>query len=115
MRSMADNDTGYSAIVNVLDFTAVSFPAGYADKHLDLVPSSFAPMSKEDEAVNSSCTSQTPKLPPRTDTPRPDESSTFHGAPVGLQLMCRRTEEEKALKLVELILEAQAQTSVSSW
>ncbi len=40
----------------------------------------------------------------------PDDSAAFHGAPIGLQLMCRRTEEEKALKLVEMIMQAQAQS-----
>ncbi|KIW95237.1 uncharacterized protein Z519_03821 [Cladophialophora bantiana CBS 173.52] len=82
---------GYSAIVNVLDFAAVSFPAGFIDRHLDPKPAAFVPLGREDESVNDSY-----------------DNFAFHGAPVGLQLMTRRTEEEKALKLVEIILQAQA-------
>ncbi|EXJ58811.1 hypothetical protein A1O7_06241 [Cladophialophora yegresii CBS 114405] len=82
---------GYSAIVNVLDFPAVSFPAGSVDKTLDAIASSFVPLSQEDNSVNASY-----------------NSSAFHGAPVGLQIMCRRFEEEKALRLVELVLQSQA-------
>ena len=44
----------------------------------------------------------------------PDDAVAFHGMPVGLQVMCRRTEEEKALKLVEIILDAQARLSEPS-
>ncbi|OAL37034.1 hypothetical protein AYO20_03803 [Fonsecaea nubica] len=72
---------GYSAIVNLLDFAAVSFPAGFVDRYLDLKPDIFVPLN---------------------------DSFAFHGAPIGLQLMTRRTEEEKALKLVEIILQTQS-------
>ncbi|KAK5482945.1 hypothetical protein LTR43_010003 [Exophiala xenobiotica] len=89
---------GYSAIVNLLDFTAVTFPVGLTDKDMDpKLGSLFAPVSQEDEATHQSY-----------------DPKAFHGAPVGLQLMCRRTEEETALKLVEMILQAQAQTSMIS-
>ncbi|KIW12957.1 hypothetical protein PV08_08144 [Exophiala spinifera] len=86
---------GYSAIVNVLDFTAVTFPVGFVDMSLDPGKDSFASLSQEDEAVHQSY-----------------NANAFHGCPVGLQLMCRRTEEEKALRLVEMILQAQTQASV---
>ncbi|KAJ9636581.1 hypothetical protein H2204_005181 [Knufia peltigerae] len=86
---------GYSAIVNVLDFTAVTFPVGYIDMELDPGQDSFASLGKEDEGVHQSY-----------------DAKAFHGCPVGLQLMCRRTEEEKALKLVEMILQAQTQASM---
>ncbi|OAP60730.1 hypothetical protein AYL99_05732 [Fonsecaea erecta] len=89
---------GYSAIVNVLDFAAVSFPAGFIDRYLDPKPSVFVPLGKEDESLNDSCMY---------------DNFAFHGAPIGLQLMTRRTEEEKALKLVEIILQAQAQLPMS--
>ncbi|KIX05007.1 uncharacterized protein Z518_05879 [Rhinocladiella mackenziei CBS 650.93] len=93
---------GYSAIVNLLDFTAVTFPVGYANKDLDPEPSSFVPLSKEDESLNACYRIK-------------DDRVAFHQAPIGLQLMCRRTEEEKALKLVELILQVQVQSPAFLW
>ncbi|KAG9770943.1 amidase, partial [Aureobasidium melanogenum] len=54
---------GYSAIVNVLDFTAVTFPAGYIDMDMDPRPSSFAALSKEDEAVHQSSPAEATAVP----------------------------------------------------
>lgn len=36
----------------------------------------------------------------------PDDSTEVVGAPVSLQLVCQRLEEEKALKLTEIIAKA---------
>lgn len=36
----------------------------------------------------------------------PDDPRAFHGHPVGLQVMCRRLEEETCLKLAEIITNA---------
>jgi hypothetical protein len=48
--------SGYSAIVNLLDFTAVTFPVGLIDKDMDpKLGSLFAPVSREDEATHQSC------------------------------------------------------------
>lgn len=106
--------SGYSAIVNLLDFTAVTFPVVLTDKDMDpKLDSLFAPVSKEDEATHQSCTHThfvLFRLEVTNILPVADDPKAFHGAPVGLQLMCRRTEEETALKLVEMILQAQAQT-----
>jgi Asp-tRNA(Asn)/Glu-tRNA(Gln) amidotransferase A subunit family amidase len=38
-----------------------------------------------------------------------DDPVTFHGTPVGLQVMCRRLEEEKVLGLLGIISNALAQ------
>jgi amidase len=111
--SLTVTSTGYSAIVNLLDFTAVTFPVGHIDMNLDPSSSAFAALCKEDESIHGSCMfgyfafARIILLIPVC----PDDSAAFHGAPVGLQLMCRRTEEEKALKLVEMVLQAQAQSS----
>lgn len=97
--------------MNLLEFTAVTFPAGYIDKTLDPGVAQFAPLSKEDEAIHALCMSSAARFVRVLDLTCPDDGAAFHGAPIGLQLMCQRTEEEKALKLVEIILQAQAQSS----
>lgn len=35
-----------------------------------------------------------------------DDPDAFHGAPVGLQVVCRRLEEETSLRLAEIIMNA---------
>jgi len=42
-------------------------------------------------------------------TSHTDDPVTFHGTPVGLQVMCRRLEEEKVLGLLGIIGNALAQ------
>jgi hypothetical protein len=81
--------------VNVLDFPAVSFPAGFVDQGLDPAASAFPPFSQEDEIVSNSC-----------EWPFPNAS--FSILTLRLQ-MCRRLEEEKALDLVKIIVQAHAQ------
>ena len=38
--------------------------------------------------------------------PRTDDAELFDGAPIGLQVMCRRLQEEKVLELLGCILSA---------
>ena len=35
-----------------------------------------------------------------------DDKEVFHGSPIGLQIMCRRLQEEKAIALGEIIVSA---------
>lgn len=44
----------------------------------------------------------------------PDDPRAFHGHPVGLQVMCRRLEEETCLKLAEIITNAIQQHNLQS-
>ena len=78
----------YTAIVNFLDYSAGSFPVTKVDKGVDLrFP--HTPLSDEDRKI-------WPKYDPEA----------FNGAPVGLQIMCRRLEEEKVIGLTKRIIEA---------
>jgi len=79
----------YSAIVNFLEYTAVSFPVTFADRCLDLEKPDYMPNNPIDESVW-----------------RTYRKDTFDGAPVGLQVMGRRLQEEKVLGLAEAIANA---------
>lgn len=79
----------YSAIVNFLDFTACAFPVTFANQLLDPRPPPRDPLSEQDRIVLA--------------TYNPE---VFDGAPAGLQIMCRRLEEEKVLGLVHFVEEA---------
>ncbi|KAK2761812.1 Acetamidase [Arachnomyces sp. PD_36] len=81
----------YTFFVNTLDYTSVVFPVTHADRAIDVVDAAFEPLNSEDKKVQDN---YDPKL--------------YHGAPVGLQLVGRRLQEEKMLVLAEHIGEAVA-------
>ncbi|KAH8130556.1 amidase signature domain-containing protein [Trichoderma asperelloides] len=79
---------GYTTFVNILDLTSVVIPVTYASKLLDRPeprdPASF--MGREDMEIHSDY-----------------DPLIYDGAPVGVQLVGRRLEEEKILCLAEYI------------
>ncbi|KAE9965175.1 hypothetical protein EG328_009913 [Venturia inaequalis] len=72
---------GYTKIWNVLDYTALSFPAGKVDGRIDLKPRGSYEPRNEMDAWNWSLY----------------DPETMHGHPIGLQIAGRRFEEEKVL------------------
>jgi len=88
---------GYSAVVNYLDFTAISFPVTRVNESIDAKQFDRNPKSADDAKVLAD-------YDPRA----------FHGHPVGLQVMCRRLEEETCLKLAEIITNAIQQHNLQS-
>lgn len=76
---------------NLLDFAACTFPVTFADKSIDKARdlTDFKPMSGIDRKIQA------------------DYDATFyHGAPVSLQLVGKRLEEEKVLEMVEIVADA---------
>ncbi|KAK5082629.1 hypothetical protein LTR05_006509 [Lithohypha guttulata] len=82
------NYFGYSAIVNLLDFTSVALPVTFVDRDRDLPDTRRVMLNAEDAQIQTSY-----------------DPSTFHGMPVGIQIMCRRAEEEVALALANIVSE----------
>ena len=76
---------------NLSDFSACTFPVTYADKTLDgaVPPSQFNPCSELDKKIHADY-----------------DPEFYHGAPVGLQLVGKRLEEEKVLEMVEVVADA---------
>ncbi|KAJ5727268.1 hypothetical protein N7493_005088 [Penicillium malachiteum] len=77
-------NVGYTSFVNVLDYTSVSIPVTFADKTMDLRPGN-ASDTKFDHVEWDY------------------DAETYDGAPVGIQLVGRRLQEEKMLTLAEYI------------
>ena len=102
---------GYTAVWNLLDYAAVTFPAGRVHE-------------KDGTVV----------VPPETNTPRGDMSNFIsnlwyekdeHGnvlgpsrykySPVGLQLVARRFEEEKVLAIARMVVEARKRAGLEEY
>ncbi|KAJ5959566.1 uncharacterized protein N7479_006716 [Penicillium vulpinum] len=81
---------GYTGFVNVLDYTSIAIPVTFADKKVDVQPA--------DASVNDFEHIQWDY-----------DAEAYDGAPVGVQLVGRRLQEEKMLTLAEYLGEEIAQ------
>ncbi|KAI1204111.1 amidase [Annulohypoxylon truncatum] len=80
---------GYNCFINVLDYTSIVIPVTFANEDLDVVDSSFQPLTGRDE-VNMGLY----------------DAKKFHGAPAGIQIMGRRLHEERLLRIAQLVGQA---------
>ncbi|KAL8817127.1 MAG: hypothetical protein Q9191_008205 [Dirinaria sp. TL-2023a] len=79
---------GYTGVFNILDLPSCTFPATFADRNLD--------RAREDSQWNA--------LNPFDAKIQADYDPVFyHGAPVSLQLVGQRLEEEKVLEMVSVV------------
>lgn len=76
----------YSAIVNFLDYTAITIPVTQVDKTLDLPIADYQPLSEQDGHVQSLY-----------------DAEIYDGAHVSVQLVGRRLQEEKMVALAEYL------------
>ncbi|KAL1591791.1 hypothetical protein SLS59_010084 [Nothophoma quercina] len=76
----------YSAVPSVLDYTTGVVPVTFADQYLDYGPSRYIPMSDKDR-VNWNLY----------------DKELFDGAPVGVQVMGQRLQEEKVLAMMSAV------------
>ncbi|CEO60746.1 hypothetical protein PMG11_05301 [Penicillium brasilianum] len=76
---------GYTSFVNVLDYTSVAMPVTFADKSID-VRSAYVSTAESADHIEWNY-----------------DADTYHGAPVGVQFVGRRLQEEKMLTLAEYI------------
>lgn len=79
---------GYTGVVNFLDGCACTFPVTWADKNIDRAVDmkNFRQLSEIDGKIQADY-----------------DPDFYHGAPVSLQLVGKRLEEEKVLEMVEVV------------
>lgn len=82
----------YTAIASFLDYTAGSVPVTFADRALDPEDTRYKPKSQQDRQHW-----------------RTYQKELFDGAPVGVQVMGRRLQEEKVLAMMAAVSDALAQ------
>ncbi|KAK4108887.1 amidase [Canariomyces notabilis] len=81
---------GYTEAINLLNYSAVVIPVTKADKDVDIVRNpSYQPLNEVDQR--------------NWDAYDPE---TYHGAPVGVQIVTRKFEEEKALAIADIVVSA---------
>lgn len=96
----------YTSIFNILDYSAVSFPTGFAvDKKLDQLSADYTPFNHVCKAINSECTYNN-TVESKQQLTLLDDAETLDGMPISLQLVARRFEEEKVLAMTDSVLKA---------
>ena len=78
--------TGYTEVINLLDYSAAVIPVTTADKSVDLIDPNYAPLNDLD-AKNWAWY----------------DAEAYDGAPVGLQIVGRKYEEEKILAIARIV------------
>ncbi|KAK8010199.1 hypothetical protein PG990_009164 [Apiospora arundinis] len=79
----------YTIVYNILDYSSLTIPVTKADRNIDIASPYAKPRSPIDEANWNSY-----------------DAEIYHGAPVGVQVVARRLEEEKVLALGEVLSDA---------
>lgn len=75
---------GYSTIINLLDWPAVTIPVTFADKNRDVKDPQYKGISELDTTIHQDY-----------------DADIYHGAPVAVQLVGKRLQEEYLLGLAE--------------
>ncbi|PSK37312.1 hypothetical protein B9Z65_2054 [Elsinoe australis] len=81
----------FHTVVNYLNYSAVTFPVTEADRDIDIPDPSYEPMNPKDKM--------------NWEAYDPD---VYHGAPIGLQIVARKFEEEKILAIAKIVCAALA-------
>lgn len=87
----------YTATVNLLDYTACTFPTGFVDPERDLPDDASLTRDAEGNALPA------PTCERDETIRRKYDPQVYKGLPVCLQLVGRRLEEEKVIAIVKLI------------
>lgn len=86
---------GYTSQWNMLEYPAIAFPVGRIDQNLDVPDAQYVPQNKDDEFNHALYTG-----PER-----------FQDAPISLQLVTRRYEDEKCIEVLKRIEAARKESS----
>ncbi|RSM07168.1 hypothetical protein CDV31_008720 [Fusarium ambrosium] len=81
--------TDYIGVSNVVNHTTMVIPITRADMHLDKFDENYSPINDEDR-----------------DNWKSYDPQVYHGTPVGIQIECRRFEEEKLLDIGQIVVDA---------
>ncbi|KXX77504.1 Acetamidase [Madurella mycetomatis] len=81
--------TAYTEVINLMNYSAAVIPVTKADKRIDLFDSSYQPLNEVDKL---NWEAYDPEI--------------YHGAPVGVQLVARKFEEEKILAIANIVASA---------
>lgn len=104
-------------MINLLNYSAGVIPITKADKNVDVPDTAYQPKNSVDKLNWESCERTLSPRPPFLPLPRrpflitddsvgADDAEVYDGAPVGLQIVGRKFEEEKILAIMQIVYAA---------
>ena len=105
----AKYEIAYTECINLMDYSVAVIPITKADKSIDLFDNDYAPLNEVDKMNWESCKSISRVLLrsytcfPLAHVSRQDDPETYDGAPVGLQIVARKHEEEKVWAIAKIV------------
>lgn len=79
----------YTSQWNILEYAGAVFPVGKVDQNIDLAEKDYMPINEQDKFNHALY-----------------DPSTYVDAPIGLQIVTRRFEDEKCLAILEVVEKA---------
>lgn len=105
----AEYEIAYTECINLMDYSVAVIPVTKADKSIDLFDNDYAPLNEVDKMNWESCKSMS-RFPFRSSTcfhlahvTRQDDPETYDGAPVGLQIVACKHDEEKVWAIAKIV------------
>ncbi len=91
-----------------MDYSAAVIPVTKADKRIDLFNSDYHPLNGLDQKNWEACKYNSRNIPvpiliSYPPFPRIDDPDVYDGAPVGVQIVARKHEEEKVWAIAKII------------
>jgi len=98
---------GYTQAINLMDYSAIVLPVTRADKDVDKFDSSYSPLNDLDAKNWNACKSYLRYQPIyfTKSLVYIDDPEVYDGAPVGLQIVGRKFEEEKIWAIGKIVYE----------
>lgn len=93
---VADRSKAYTEAINLLDYSVIVIPVTKADQSIDKANPNYKPLNDVDAKNWKACESaKHPRHQTEADKVIVDDAAVYGGAPVGVQVVARRFEEEK--------------------
>lgn len=104
---------GYTSISNLLDYPALAIPVTKADRtkddrSLDKEWMTYQPRNKSDEFNHQQCKLYLTPTKRKLSDSEIDDIDLIHGAPVGVQVITPKLQEEKCIAVAKVIEESLA-------
>lgn len=96
----------YTESINIMDYSAAVIPVTRADKSVDVFDYGYQPLNEVDRKNWEACKPilAIPSVVLRyTNLNFEDDADTYDGAPVGLQIVARKWEEEKVWAIAKIL------------
>ncbi|MCJ1270630.1 hypothetical protein MMC22_010527 [Lobaria immixta] len=103
--------TAYTECINLLNYSVCVIPVSTANKDIDVIDKGYRPLNENDRKNWEACKSRFEKagclkLRPLTYPASKDDPDIYDGAPIGVQIVARKHEEEKIWAIAKIVTAA---------